>query len=262
MLGVRSLRRTKMSCLVLAVAACAAAEGPCSLFEIGSGGQICTTEAVPSVVLSIVDTEGEVVAAATIIYRIGSGVTNIGGCNGSCGSVVLAFEAAGRFDIEVWAVGYATATQTVVVELDAAECHPVTEELEIVLGRDETVGALAGAWYTANMYGESVLRFGGDGEIIGAILYDRTIGGDGNFYIAYNGRPIRGVAGQQIFQDTAPEPTRSGDVFAFRATTLGIPMGFENAAISADYNTLTGVLQGVAVTHSRLLEVPGPLLDP
>ncbi|MBN2561640.1 MAG: hypothetical protein JXQ75_11990 [Phycisphaerae bacterium] len=239
-----------------------ATSGTCDQIKIGSDGQLCSSDPVASVVLAITDAEGETIPAATIVFSIDGGQSYIGGCTGNCDSVVLAFDAVGRFEIAVSALGYVTAEQSVVVEMDDVGCHPVTREVSMVLERDQTVGALSGAWGTSNYYGDSVLRFGDDGEIIGAILYRRTIGGDGNFYIAYNGRLIRGAPGQEMFSDNAPDPTRSGDTFHFRATTLSQPVGFENATISADYNTLTGMLQGVVVTYTRLSEIPEPLLDP
>lgn len=238
-----------------------ALDGQCDRFDLGPGDKVCTTEAVPSVVLAINDANGDPVSSASIIFAIDGLQTFEGSCDGNCGSVILAFETVGQFDIVVRAPGYLRADESVVVEFDEAECHPVTEEIDVVLERDTTVGALAGAWSTTNFFGTSALRFDDDGTIIGAILYDRTIGGDGNFYIAYNGRSIRGAPGQQIFADNAPEPTRNGNFFDFRATTLGIPVGFENAILSPDYNRLTGMLQGVGATYTRLLETPEPLLD-
>jgi hypothetical protein len=248
--------------LILALLPAVAMSGQCDQIIIGPGGQVCTAQAVPSVVLSITDIDGNTVPVATTIFSIDGGFSFIGGCTGTCNSVILSFEAVGEFDIEVSSPGFLPSNRSVVVEVDEAGCHPVTEEVAVALERDETVGALHGAWYTLNLYGASALRFGQEGEIIGAILYDRTIGGDGNFYIAYNGHQIRGAPGQQIISDNAPNPTRGGDIFDFRATTASMPVGFEGASISADYNTLTGMLEGVPATYSRMLETPEPLQDP
>jgi hypothetical protein len=238
-----------------------ALDGQCDQFNIGPGGDVCTTEVVPSVVLAITDGNGDAVSSASIVFAIDGTQTFEGSCDGDCGQVVLAYEAVGQFDIAVRAPGYLRADESVVVELDEAECHPVTEDVDFALERDTTVGALAGAWSTTNFFGTTTLRFDDDGTIIGAILYDRTAGGDGNFYIVYNGQSIRGAPGQQVFADGAPEPTRNGNFFDFRATTLGIPVGFENATLSSDFSRLTGMLQGVTATYTRLLDIPDPLLD-
>jgi hypothetical protein len=201
------------------------------------------------------------VQIATISFTL-DGQSYSGGCKGNCEDVVLAYEETGEFDIEIEAPGYVAATRSVTVESDSDDCHPITKDITVALEYDSTLAALAGAWSTTNFYGTTDLRFGEDGEIIGAILYNRTVGGDGNIYIAYNGRSIRGAAGQSIFTDNATEPTRNGDVFHFRATALGHPIGFENATIAADYQVLTGMLQGVTAEYARLVEIPEALQDP
>jgi hypothetical protein len=136
--------------------------------------------------------------------------------------------------------------------------------LTVILAADDTVGALSGVWETDNLFGRTMLRFGGQGEIIGAILFERTIGGDGNFYVSYNNRLIRGAPGQQIFAATAAEPTRNGDVFDFETTTVGSPVGFSNATMSDGSLTLAGTLLGQPVTYTRVADadVPDALRDP
>jgi len=253
---------TKMLLLTLVLLSSVAANGPCDLSDFNPDNPLCTTEAVSSVDLTITDAQGNTLPSATITFLINNEELYTGGCDGSCDSVTLAYEQVGRFDIDVSAPGYMTASESVDVQMDDAGCHPVTQIVTIGLEHDSTVRALSGAWFTSNLFGDSTLRFGGNGEIIGAILYDRTIAGDGNFYIAYNGSLIRGAAGQNTWTDNVPDPTRNGDIFNFSALTASQPIGFENAVISADYNTLTGTLDGVAVTYSRLEEMPEPLLDP
>ncbi len=258
---MRSKVNIKILLLALLVMPSLALNGPCDQFDLGPGGQICTAIAVPSVVLTITGADGEAAPTATIAFTINGQMPSIGDCTGTCDDVVLAFEATGRFDIEVSSLGYVAGRRSVVVQLDGAGCHPVTEEITLVLERDQTVGVLSGAWRTSNAWGTSDLRFGANGEIIGAILYNQTAGGDGNFYVAYNGHNIRGVPGQFLFLEQAADPTRSGDVFNFVAASPTIPVGFENAILSADFYTLYGTLSGVPVTYTRLLDIPQPLLD-
>jgi len=238
--------------------------GQCPQFRFGNDGQPCTLLAAASVQLNITDSLGVTVPFATIGFTVDGGPVFVGGCNGDCGNVVLAFELAGRFDIEVRALGFRPATRTVNVSLDDVGCHPVTQQVAVVLERDDTVALLAGVWLTSSFFGDTVLRFGDQGQIIGAIFYDQTIGGDGNFYVSYNGRPIRGVAGQPLQQEQAPEPTRVGDVFNWQTVTLGIPAGFQNAQMSADFQTLIGMLSGQAITYTRLSEaqIPNAIRDP
>ena len=237
--------------------------GQCDGFSFGPGG-VCTQQAVASVVVKVLDDKGQTVPFAVYRYRANGGQVVEGYCETTCGSLVLAFELLGRFDVEVTAPGFATADKSVTVVLDDAGCHPKTQVLTFLLVRDETVAALAGVWYTQNFFGDMVLRFGLDGKVIGAIFYDRTIGGDGNFYVSYNGRSIRGAPGQPLHSETAPDPTRTGNTFDFEVVTLGIPTGFTNATLSPDFLTLTGTLSGQPITYTRLSEseIPDPIRDP
>ena len=244
-----------LSLLFLALP-CLALNGQCNV------NPLCGGDSVAAVVLNITDAQGQTIPSATTSFRLNGGGPYIGSCLGNCNQVTLAFEITGRFDISVSTPGYVTANRTVNVLADEGGCHPVTKQIIVVLERDLTVGALNGAWTTNGWYGLTTLRFGESGEIIGAILYDRTIADDGNFYYAYNGRQIRGAPGQQIWTDDATDPTRSGNIFNFRDNPVSIPIGFENAAISTDYNTLTGTLQGTAATYTRLDEIPAALQDP
>jgi len=223
----------------------------------------CPGPDVPSVVLKIQDASNNVLTTASTRFRINGGQWYYGACTGTCGEVKLLYEVIGTIDIEVSAPGYLTAQRTTTVVKETDGCHPVTRNLTITMQRDLTVGALAGAWATTQSFaGHMALRFDSQGRIVGAILYDRTIAGDRNFYVEYNGRQIVGVAGQPIYADTANEPTRNGNIFNFSATTLGQPVGFVNAVISADYNTLTGTLNGAPVTYTRLQTIPNALQSP
>lgn len=256
------MRSIKSALLVLCLVSFSAMDGQC---PGGPGGNACTLIAVPSVVLNIRNAQGQVVQSALTRYRVGNGPVFTTGCNGDCGNFVLTYEAAGTFSIEVSSVGHQPKSTQVGVSRDEAGCHPVTQNVTVQLVADTTTAVLGGVWRaTSGFFGDSYLRFGTSGEIIGAILLDRTIAGDGNFYIAYNGRAIRGAPGQQIFNAIAAEPTRAGNLFTFETTTLSIPVGFSNAAMSADFLTLTGTLGGQPASYRRLseTEIPNAIRDP
>jgi len=229
------------------------------------GAPDCGGVGVPSVVVTVTDQDGVTLPAATLAFTINGGQPFFTFCQGDCEAFSMAFNAVGDFDITVSAAGRLTEFRTVMVKsLD--ECRPETQSLTIALSPNDTVAVLAGAWETVNLFGRSILRFGAGGEIIGAILFDRTIAGDGNFYVSYNGRPIRGVPGQPVASAFAQEPIRIGDRFDFSTQTLGFPVGFQNAAMSANGLTLVGSLNGLPpgtpVVYSRLSNIPAPLLDP
>lgn len=223
----------------------------------------CPGDDVPSVILRIQDASNNVLTNASTRFRINGGQWYYGACTGTCNEVKLVYEITGTINIEVSAPGYLTASHTTTVVKETNGCHPVTKSLTITMQRDLTVGALAGAWVTTqSFFGHMALRFNSEGKIVGAILYDRTIAGDRNLYVEFNGRQIVGVSGQPIYPETATEPTRGGDIFNFTATTLSQPIGFTNAAISTDYNTLTGTLNGAPITYVRLQTIPNALQSP
>lgn len=229
------------------------------------GAPDCGGVGVPSVVVTVTDQDGATLPAATIAFTINGGQPFLTFCEDNCDDFSMAFGAVGDFDITVRAAGRLAESRMVTVEA-IDECTPETQSLTIALSPDDTVAALAGAWETVNVFGRSILRFGDNGEIVGAILFDRTIAGDGNFYIAYNGRSIRGAVGQPVSTAFAQEPIRIGDRFDFTAQTLGFPVGFQNATMSSNGLTLVGSLNGLPpgtpAVYSRLLSIPAPLLDP
>jgi len=258
-------RRFHLLCLLLASAlATTGMAGDCTGLNLPGtpGGTVCTQIAVPSVILDLVDENNDPIPLASIRFRINNGPWIEGGCDGNCTGLVLIFERVGAFNIEVAAPGRIPAARNLTIQIDAAGCHPVTERRTIVLPADDTVAALAGAWRTVNFLGETILRFGDDGRIIGAILVDRIVSGDGNIYAAYNAQQIRGVPGQTFITDVADDPTRTGERFDFSTTTQSFPIGFTDATMSADFTTLTGTLSGLTVTYTRLEEIPEPLRDP
>lgn len=255
----------KSALLVICLLPFCAMNGNCGGIVIGPGGRVCTQIAVASVVLSVRNPSGQVVPTARATFRVGNSQEIISECNGNCGNFVIIYEVAGNFDIDVTSLGLIPENVKVAVSLDEAQCHPVTKSVTVFLDADPTTAALFGVWRaTSGVFGDSILRFGTNGEIIGAILIDRTIAGDGNFYISYNNRAIRGVPNQQIFQGFVQEPTRVGNLFTFETTSLGSPVGFSNASMSADFQTLSGTLGGQPVSYRRLseTEIPNSIRSP
>jgi len=246
---------TKALAVALSLAACAIG-GNCGT------GTACTAIAVPSVILRIVNPQGGVVPVAAATWRVNNVTGGLAECRGDCGDLTLAFEVVGQFDIQVTSPGYSAARLSVTVASDEAGCHPVTQQRTVTLQPDNSVAALAGPWTTTNFLGRTDLRFGEDGKIIGAIVYGQRPGGDRNYYVAYNGRSIRGASGQPIYNETATEPVRNGAAFTFFDVPQGVPVGFENAVMTADFQSLAGTLTGQPVVYTRLSEVPAPLRDP
>lgn len=222
----------------------------------------CGTAAVPSVIVDIQNETGTTLDYAEASFQVDDGGYYQGACDGNCDEFTLAANMVGDFDVYVRAPGYVTQSQSVTVEIDDDECWPITENLTFKLAPDTTVAALAGAWRTTNVWGTSDIRFSDTGRVIGAILYDRVAGGDGNIYVAYNGWQIAGAIGQGITTAAATDPTRVGNFFTFSTTTLSYPIGFENAAMTADFSQLFGTLQSVGVGYVRLNEMPAALQDP
>lgn len=90
----------------------------------------CTTEAVGSVNLSVVGTDGAPIPSATAVWSVD------GGDPSECeampnGGFVCGWEVEGSFTVTASAPGYQDSTGTVTVGAD--ECHVIPESLEIVL---------------------------------------------------------------------------------------------------------------------------------
>lgn len=246
----------------LAVLAGGACEGT-GLPNGNENDNVCGDQSRPAIRLTITNAEGDVIARSRITVRHNGGAEQVGGCHEEfvCEDFVIGLNLFGRFDISVSPPGYRTETRIVNVG-SPDNCNPSTEDVIIVVTPDETVAALAGAWRTTNVFGTQDIRFNDDGKIVGAIQYDVQAGGDGNFYISYNNRPIRGAFGQDIFYTNAEEASRSGDEFTWSTTTLGMPIGFEAALMSEDFLTMQGTLAGQTVFLERLDEIPSALQDP
>jgi hypothetical protein len=97
----------------------------------GSGdGLACTTEARPSVLLTVVDPQNAPLAGAVATFQVNGGPAQTQACdaNGLC---ALAFELAGDFSISASRTGYLPATGTLRVSRD--ECHVITARLTLTL---------------------------------------------------------------------------------------------------------------------------------
>lgn len=222
----------------------------------------CTAQSVPSVVLTVLGPNGAVVDAAEAVFSLNGGPPFTRLCDGACEAFVLASDVVGIFDISVRSVGLRETLLRVAVGPDAAGCHPVTQRRDVILPVDETAGVLYGAWRATNFAGQTrTIRFGVDGSPVGAILGNFVNTGDMNVYIAYNGADIKGVVGEPIVRDTAPAPTRGGNIYNWTQTSAGFPLGFENALMSPDLNGLSGMLLGIPIQYQRLEGVPTALQD-
>lgn len=223
----------------------------------------CDFENKPAIRLTVTNEDGDILNGFFVSATRGSqSATTV--CESSCQNFPIGVNMFGTFNLTIRRGGYVQAQRQVAVGTND-NCNPITQNVIVVLSEDDTVASLFGAWRAETLYGRIDLRFGEEGEIIGAILYDRTIAGDGNFYVSYNNRPIRGVAGQDIAAIAANDPTRNGDVFTFVADTLGVPVGFQDALMTASFDSLTGAqpgAMGFTVTYERLDAVPVPLQDP
>ncbi len=229
----------------------------------GNGNDNCG-EGNPAIRLTVSNGGGDVLTGFLVTVEHNN-QTATGQCLENCANFPIGINLFGTFDLTIERGGYLPHERRVVVGSND-NCNPITQNVIVVLSEDDTVAALAGPWRGDTVFGTIDLRFGEDGEIIGAILYDQTIGGDGNFYVSYNNRPIRGVVGQDIAQVQANDPTRSGDTFDFMANAPGnIPIGFTNAQMSADLLAITGNqpgAPGTQVTYQRLTDIPLQLQDP
>jgi len=226
----------------------------------------CTPQGVPSITLTVTDAFGFILPTADISFTVDDQNLLSGSCINGCEDFALAFDTLGEFDVSVSAAGYEP-RRLIVNVISNDNCTPDTEERIVVLEEDETIGAIAGAWRANTVFGTIDIRFGDDGRAIGAILYDRVAGGDGNIYVSYNANPIRGVSGQQIAVESVQNPTRNGDIFNFDGTALGVPVGFVDAGLTEDFATLVGGQpsagnQFINVTYGRLGDIPLPLQDP
>ncbi|HWL94909.1 MAG TPA: hypothetical protein VNT79_15425, partial [Phycisphaerae bacterium] len=191
MKSFKSLSLLSMCGLVFAAGGMAATGGRCdpSTFPPDNENSSGCGSGRPAILLSITTDNGDIVARSRVSVRRNGGAVSVGGCHEDfpCEEFPIGINLFGRFDIEVAPAGYAIESRTVNVG-SSDNCNPTTEDVIIVVTPDATVAALAGAWRTTNNFGTTDIRFGDDGEIIGAIQYDRQVEGDGNFYIAYNNR--------------------------------------------------------------------------
>lgn len=111
---------------------------PVVLLHVGCSddGAACTEEARPSVLVSVVDGEGDAIEDADVRYSV-DGATSIecsfisAEIGYSCG-----VEDPGGITVNIDAAGFVSAEETVTVELTEDECHVVTEELTVTLAAE------------------------------------------------------------------------------------------------------------------------------
>ncbi len=234
-----------------------------SVCRTNPGGQACTLIAVSSVVLNIRDADNKPIPHATVVFERNFDDPVTITCNGTCDTVVLAYELPGHFEYRVTAFGYVAATGTADVYMDEVGCHVIGKSATVVLQRDNTVGVLFGAWSFTNIANQTtIIRFDEDGAPVGAILTNRLNTGDGNIYVRFNDKQIAGAPGQPIQFTSTQFPTRFTNVVQWGAIVVGVPIGFENATLAANFNSLTGTLLGSPVTYTRLAEIPAALRNP
>lgn len=227
------------------------------------GGQACTLIAIPSVVLNIRDAQNAPIAHATVVFTRNFDPPVTITCDNNCDSVVLAWEQPGHFEYRVTAGGYVAASGEADVYLEPTGCHVDGKSATVVLQRDTTIGVLFGVWTSTNIAGQStILRFDENGAPIGAILTKRLNTGDGNVYVQFNDKKITGVTGQSIVTSQAPFPSRLDTIVDWNVLVGGIAIGFENAILAADFNSLAGSLIGSNVTYTRVYAIPPALRTP
>lgn len=99
----------------------------------GDGQIICTTEARPSVVLTVIDNANAPLSGVTVSYQVDGGAVMTLTCDSPWAVAVcdLGRETAGSYSIVAMKAGYASATATVFVDRD--ECHVITERVTLAL---------------------------------------------------------------------------------------------------------------------------------
>lgn len=97
----------------------------------GCGGPFCDAAVYSSVMVTVVDAQGEPIEGATATFSVDGGASEP--CDGEVGEVSLwcGVETEGEFTIVAQADGYESAMGTVTVNGD--RCHVMTEELELEL---------------------------------------------------------------------------------------------------------------------------------
>ena len=93
---------------------------------------VCTLEARASVVINTVDTGASPIGGATVTYQINDGALKIESCP-AAGTCPVGSEQSGRFKLTVSKVGYVS--QSTEVQVNADECHVLTERVTVVLRR-------------------------------------------------------------------------------------------------------------------------------
>lgn len=95
----------------------------------GEDGIACTTEARPSVLLTVVDQLNAPLPNVTVSYQVNGGTAQSQVCEPT-GSCSIAFEVSGVFSISASKTGYRPASGSVTVTRDV--CHVNTERLTLI----------------------------------------------------------------------------------------------------------------------------------
>lgn len=90
----------------------------------------CTDEFVTSVVVDVVDDDGNLIEDATGVYTVDGGPEQ--DCEGAGGELACGGEEAGDFAITVDGFGYAA--ETIELTVGQGECHVIQEYVEVTLG--------------------------------------------------------------------------------------------------------------------------------
>src|SRR5262245_51546163 len=106
--------------------------GECAPVDNGA----CPGTPVASVILNIVNAMGQPIPAASIVFTVNGGASFVGSCETNCNAVLLAQDVVGRFDIQVSAIGFLTNTRIVNVPAEEDSCHPVTQNVTMVMQED------------------------------------------------------------------------------------------------------------------------------
>ncbi len=114
------------------------AEGEChvvgELVELTLEPLDCTAEAVAGIAVSLTGSYGETLDSPSVQYRDAMiDDTPWVECSGTAETWTCAEELTGTFDVRGTAAGHTEAFDLVIVELDEAGCHPVTESVALVV---------------------------------------------------------------------------------------------------------------------------------
>ena len=126
--------------------------------EVDPDYGVCTADAAASVIVNVVDEEGEPLEGATVLWSVDGGETqealcaessgddetseaedgdDDGGDADPCSTYITTWEVEGTFEISAELEGYVSASTTVDVGLTEDGCHVDTETVDLVLVEDD-----------------------------------------------------------------------------------------------------------------------------